>query len=110
VDPDDYSTFCEVVGNHFDVSLSRAGRDCVARMKEGEQDRYVIAALPFANANKPSRRRGGPYRIWSTDFALLEEQLTNSEITQWLKHNGIRSDSNDHGTLNLPPNPVFWRP
>jgi len=108
--PDDFGRFCDLVGNDAEVSLSRAGRDSVKRVGREAQDEYIVRALPYALANAASRRRGGAYRVWSTDFALLQGARTEAEVIQGLKDNGITSDARDCGTLDLPPNPEPWRP
>jgi hypothetical protein len=106
--PDEFDRFCEEADDSVDLSLSRAGRDAAARMEPGDQDRYIVLALHFAAANESSRRRGGPYRIWSTDFALLEGMRTEEEVSGWLRSNGIATDSQDCGTLNVPANAPRW--
>jgi hypothetical protein len=106
--PEDFPRFCGAVGEAVDVSLSRAGRDAVERMAPGEQDRYIVRALHFAQANETDRRRGGPYRVWATDFALLEGMRTEEEIEGWLKANALSTDSRDCGTLNVPPDAPQW--
>jgi hypothetical protein len=106
--PEDFPNFCDPVGSAVDVSLSRAGRDAVERRESVEADRYIVLALPFAQANETDRRRGGPYRVWATDFGLLEGMRTDEEIEGWLKSNAISTDSRDCGTLNVPPNAPQW--
>jgi hypothetical protein len=107
-DPDDFPRFCDVIGHEVDVSLSRAGRDCVTRLRSTDHDRYIVLALPFAEANEQSRRRGGPYRIWATDFALLEGAETEADVDRWLRREGIEIDSSDFGTLNRPAEAPRW--
>lgn len=110
VDPEDFSRFCQVVSNDVDVSLSRAGRDCVTRMPIDLQDRYIVAALPFAEANWQSRRRGGPYRVGLPTSRCSRAGSLRLKSFDGSKRTKSRAIRTTVGLLDLPPNPVFWRP
>ena len=103
VDPTAYPKFCERHGDEsVHVAISRAAYDYLVRLGESRRDDEIIGALPFAEANHESRRRGGGYRLWSTDFALLHDARTPGEVDAWMAKQGVKSRARDVGTLYLP--------
>ena len=103
VDPGAYPRFCERHdGETVHVAISPAAYDYLVRLGESRRDDEILRALPFAEANHESRRRGGGYRLWSTDFALLHGARTAGEVGAWMAKQGVTSRARDVGTLYLP--------
>ena len=92
VDPGAYPRFCERHdGETVHVAISPAAYDYLVRLGESRRDDEILRALPFAEANHESRRRGGGYRLWSTDFALLHGARTAGEVGAWMAKQGVTS-------------------
>lgn len=102
VEPSAFPAFCSVADDDVHVRVSPAGRDYLKRLGEQVRDVRILEALPYAQANRASRSRGGPPRIWSTDFALAQGETTEDRVARWHARNGVTIRSRGFGTLFLP--------
>lgn len=84
------------------MTISEAARRYLEKVESSARDSEIIRALPYAHANAESRRRGGSYRIWGTDFALADGAETEEEVEAWLKKHRVVSQSKNFGTLFGP--------
>jgi hypothetical protein len=101
VDPAGYPMFCVQNGDVVEVAISPAAHDYLEGLGESERDSELIGALPFGQANAPSRRKDGPSRLWATNFALLHGARTEAAVEDWIVRHGVRTRSSTVGTLYL---------